>query len=180
MLIEAARSCLVVVDIQERLAPAMFSLPPLIRNANILLRTAELLEVPVLASEQYRKGLGPTLLEVAELLPEGAILEKSSFSCMADAAFAARLQELGRPQTVVIGMEAHVCVLQTCMHLLESGREVFVVEDAVSSRTPENHRAALTRLAREGARVVTTEMVAFEWLERADIPAFKEVSRMVK
>lgn len=180
MLSSADLSCLMVVDIQSRLLPAMHSAAEVVANGRILLRAAELLEVPVLASEQYTKGLGATVPEIAALVPEGATLEKIHFSCAADAGLALRLGETGRRQCVVCGIEAHVCVLQTCVHLLEQGHQVFVVADATSSRTSRNHQLALDRLRATGAEIVSTEMIVFEWLHRADADTFRDLSRLIK
>ena len=118
--------------------------------------------------------------EIAELAPAGAIIEEMHFSCVADGAFDERFQKLGRGQAVVAGMEAHVCVLQGAMDLLAKGFEVFVVADAASSRTPENAAAGVERLRAAGAAIVTTEMVVFEWMERADHPHFRELLALIK
>ncbi len=180
MLLDVGRSCLVVVDIQERLLPAMQGAEALVRNARILMETARMLDVPMLASEQYPEGLGATTADVAELFSPGCVAEKIHFSCMADTDFTARLAALDRPQCVVCGIEAHVCVLQTCAGMLKAGYEVFVVADATSSRTPENHRLGMERLRAMGVQVVATEMVCFEWLHRSDAEAFRAVSKLVK
>lgn len=180
MLINAADSCLLVVDIQDRLLPAVCEREAVLANAAILLKSAAALGVPVLASEQYPKGIGHTVDAVAQLLPAGSVVEKLHFSCLADAEFARRLADLGRRQAVVAGLEAHVCVLQTAESLLAAGHDVFVVADATSSRRPANHAAALRRLEAAGARIVTTEMVVFEWLAQAGTPAFRELSRLIK
>jgi len=181
MLISASRSLLVVVDIQERLAPAIDGAARIEANTLILLAAAKAVGVPVLATEQYPRGLGHTVPALAEALPPGATLEKLHFSCAREPAFIDRVAASGRDQLILVGMEAHICVLQTALGLAEGGeREVFVVADAVGSRTPANAELALRRLAGAGVGVVSTEMVAFEWLERAGTPAFKEVSRLVK
>ncbi|MEO5335636.1 MAG: hydrolase [Magnetospirillum sp. WYHS-4] len=180
MLIKADRSCLLVVDIQDRLLPAMAAPERVIANATLLLKAAARLVIPVLASEQYPKGLGHTEVSVAALLPKGAVVEKMHFSCVGDDGFCLRFGELGRSQAVVVGMETHVCVLQTVLDLLGRGTEVFVVADAVSSRTEESRQMALERMRQAGARIVTAEMVAFEWLARAGTPEFKDISKLVK
>ena len=134
MLIKIEQSALLVIDIQERLAPAMQGIDDVIKNTKTLLRAATLLEAPVLVSEQYPKGLGITVPDLRPMISEGTI-EKISFSCMGEADFAERFTSLGRGQAVVAGIESHVCVLQTVMDLLASGIQVFVVSDATSSRT---------------------------------------------
>lgn len=180
MLISRDKSCLLVVDVQARLAPAMDAERAVVHNTALLLKAARRLDVPVLVSEQYRRGLGPTIDAVAEFVPEGSVVEKMHFSCMNDAGFAQRFRRTGRPMAVVAGIEAHVCVLQTVEQLLDSGAAVFVVADATSSRTAANHAAALERMRHAGAHVATTEMVVFEWLEKAGTPEFKELSALVK
>jgi nicotinamidase-related amidase len=180
MLIKADRSCLLVIDIQERLLPATFGPGTVTGNCGILLEAAGILGIPVLASEQYPKGLGHTVPEIGARLPEGSVVEKLHFSCVGEDGFCLRFDGLGRSQAVVVGMEAHVCVLQTVLDLLGRGTEVFVVADATSSRTPDNHRLAMDRMRAAGARIVSTEMVVFEWLAKAGTAEFKAISKLVK
>jgi nicotinamidase-related amidase len=180
MLIERERSCLLVVDVQEKLASAVSEPAAVVRNCGILLQAAARLEVPTLLSEQYPQGLGHTVPELRSLAPESARLPKLSFSCAADPGLRARLQDMRRSQVVVCGLEAHVCVLQTALGLKGDGREVFVVADAIASRAPANREMALRRLAENGVELVTTEMVVFEWLGQAGTPEFKELSRLIK
>lgn len=179
MLIEHARSLLLLVDLQEKLMPVMAGPDALSRQTGILLAAARELAVPVVASEQYPAGLGPTVADIAGKLRPGEVFEKTAFSCYADAALRRRL-EAGGDQVILAGIETHVCVLQTALELLEAGRRVFVVGDAVSSRQGDSKTIALQRLANSGAVIVTTEMVIFEWLRRADRPEFKPVSRLIR
>lgn len=180
MIIEAPRSLLLVIDLQDRLAPAMDGLDPVLANGRILLQAARHAGVPVLATEQYPKGLGRTVAPIAELVAADAIVEKVEFSAAANSDVARRIAEAGRPDIVVFGIEAHVCVLQTVLDLRSAGRRVAMVRDACTSRQPESAAAAYGRAARWGADVVTTEMVCFEWLRRAGTPAFKAVSQLIK
>lgn len=180
MLVDKARSGLLIVDVQEGLNPVMADPRTVLRGCSLLLQGAARLEIPVLVSEQYPKGLGPTVGELLELAPPDSVLEKLHFSCAADDGMRARLEGWGRNQVVVAGIEAHVCVLQSVLQLLALGYEVFVVADATSSRRPENHRAALERMGRAGAQVVTVEMVLFEWLGVAGTPEFKDVVRLIR
>ncbi|MEE9140119.1 MAG: hydrolase [Alphaproteobacteria bacterium] len=180
MLIDLEKSCLLVVDIQGKLLSVMEASGRVTANTAILLKAAARLGIPVLASEQYPKGLGPTADALGPLIPEGAVLEKTHFSCADVPEYRDRLGELGREQAVITGIEAHVCVLQTALGLKRQGYECFVVSDAVSSRTRENHAAAMDRLRGDGVGVVTTEMVLFEWLGRAGTPEFKELSALIK
>lgn len=180
MLMKADQCCLLVIDVQERLAPAMHDANRVTANTAVLMQAAARLGVPALVSEQYPKGLGATVPELAQLTADGMTAEKVSFSCLGDAGYTARFRDLNRPQAVVCGIEAHVCVLQTVLDLLERGVPVYVVADATASRTPENAAAALQRMGANGAQIVTTEMVVFEWLGRAGTPEFKELSALVK
>ncbi len=180
MLIRRDHSALFVVDEQARLAPAMFSREQALANTAILIKAANRLGVPVLASEQYPKGLGPTVPEIAALLPPGALAEKIHFSCAADTGISARVNALGRNQIVVAGMEAHVCVLQTALGLKERGYDTLVVADATSSRRAESHALAMDRLRLAGIPVVNTEMVVFEWLGQAGTAEFRELSALIK
>ena len=182
MLIHAETSCLIVIDMQERLVPAMQAPARTIRNARVLITAARELAVPVLLTEQYPQGLGPTVPELARAAAEAnaAILPKMHFSCMEDPGFAAAFKATGRRQAVIAGMEAHICVMQTAVSLMDQGYEVFVVTDATSSRTLESEKACLDRLQASGAGIVTTEMVVFEWLGRAGTPAFKALLPLIK
>lgn len=175
MLINGDRACFVLVDVQERLCPAMDDPRRVIVNNQRLLKGAALLDVPVLATEQYPQGIGHTMADLRPLLPDGAVVEKMSFSAAGEAAFMDRLKGLGRDQVIVAGTEAHVCVQQTVLGLKAAGWDVFVVADACSSRHPVDEAASMARMAAAGVGVVTTEMVLFEWLGRADHPQFRTI-----
>lgn len=180
MLMSATASCLLVVDIQERLLPKMAMPEAVVENATVLIKSARRLDIPVLVSEQYPRGLGGTVADLVPLLRSDEKVEKVHFSCIGEEAFANRFWALNRRQAVVAGLEAHVCVLQTVEDLLATGIETFVVEDATSSRTEKNHSAAMVRLREAGAHVVCTEMVVFEWLAKAGTPTFRELSALIK
>lgn len=180
MLLSAGASLLLVVDVQERLAPAIEGGAAVIERVRTLIRAARLLDIPVLATEQYPRGLGPTVAEVAALLPPGAVLEKIHFSCAAEPGFLDRVRAFSRPQILVAGTEAHVCVLQTAFGLKEAGFSVHVAADAVGSRDPANRSLALDRMRLAGIPAVSTEMAVFEWLHRADHPVFKDVLALIK
>jgi nicotinamidase-related amidase len=179
MLIRASDSVLVVIDMQEKLVPAMQAPARTIRNTRNLLRAAEELSVPILLTEQYPKGLGPTVPEIRSST-NAQIIPKMHFSCMEEPVFADALKKLGRRQVVLAGMEAHICVVQTAASLLEQGYEVFVVSDATASRSLESEQACLARLSAANAGIVTTEMVLFEWLGNAGTPAFKAILPLIK
>lgn len=180
MMIDAKRSSLLIVDVQQNLVPVMADPRAVLRGCTILLRAARRLEIPVLVSEQYPKGLGHTMGEVLAEAPEGAVVEKMHFSCAYEPAIMDRLGATGRQQVVVAGIEAHICVLQTALGLKAAGMEVFIVADACSSRDPANHRAAMDRLNANGVSVVTVEMALFEWLHCAGTDEFRELSRLIK
>jgi nicotinamidase-related amidase len=180
MLIDRNRSFLLTVDVQERLLPVMADPESVLRNGAILLKAAARLGVPVLASVQYPRGLGPTVAPLAGLLPDGSILSKTAFSCAGDPVLSERIAGLGRPQAVICGIEAHVCVLQSALGLLAAGYVCFVVRDASSSREVASTEAGMARMAQAGISIVTTEMVLFEWLQDAATPEFKEVSALIR
>lgn len=176
MLIDARDSALLVVDVQGRLVPAIAGWQALLDHVIWLIRVARRMEIPVLACEQYPQGLGPTHPEVAAELPAGCIASKLHFSAVAGACHG--FDQAGGPaQLVVCGMETHVCVMQTVMELLASGRKVFVVEEAVGSRRDSDKALALARMREAGAAIVSREMVAFEWLRKADSDLFRDISR---
>ena len=176
MLIDAERSALLVVDLQTKQVPALADHEQLVANVVWLIRVAQKIGVPVAATEQYPKGLGPLVPRVRKLLPPEAIAAKNHFSAVAAQCLGA-LPGHDRAQVVVVGAEAHVCVLQTSLELLEDGKEVYVVADALGSRHPADRQVALTRMRDEGIRVVTREMVAFEWLAVAATPLFGEINK---
>jgi nicotinamidase-related amidase len=172
---------LLVVDVQERLFKAMpqDGQAPLVKNLEILVKAARRLDVPVVASEQYPKGLGPTLPALREMLP-AAPLEKLEFSCERNPKIAAAISQSGRRQVVVAGMETHVCVFQTVRDLTRQGFQVFVPRDAVISRTPDNRAAGLALCEKAGAVLTSTEAAVFDLLGSAGTPEFKELSALLK
>ena len=169
-------SQLLLIDFQARLMPAIDGAAAAIANARRLLDAANLLDVPVAFTEQYAKGLGPTVTDLPA--PPAQVAHKMTF----DACRSPTLQERLAPgrALVVAGCEAHVCVLQTVLGLLDAGRQVQVVRDAIGSRRAESKEAAIARMERHGAEIVTTEMVVFEWLESAEHPRFREVVALIK
>ena len=178
--IARAKAGLVVVDIQERFRPVIFEMPRVVQNALRLINGALILRVPVFATEQYRKGLGGTVPEIASAIPDFAPLEKNTFSCCGAPGFVEALRAKGVQDVILCGIEAHVCVCQTCLGLLDAGFRPFVVADAISSRTPENHRLGVERMRDAGAVIVSTEMILFELLERAGTDEFKQMLTLVK
>lgn len=174
-------SHLVIIDMQERLANAMPSdaLQAVTRNCGVLLQAAALLEVPALYTEQYPKGLGKTLPDLMQWLGDKPRIEKTTFSSCDEPKFCRQLTS-DRPQVVLAGMEAHICILQTALALQAMGRIVFVAEDAVLSRNPSHKANALDRLRQAGIVVSNTESIVFEWLGAAEGEAFKQISRLIR
>lgn len=180
MLIQRAASLLLVVDIQEKLAPAIHDSEQVTANSVRLLEGARLLGVPAFVSEQYVKGLGPSVAEIRAAAVDAQFFEKTHFSCAAEPGVVEMLRATGRQQILLTGTETHVCVLQTALGLLAAGFDVFLVADAASSRTPENRQAAIERLRAAGVHIVTTEMVLFEWLHRAATDDFRALLPLIK
>ncbi|MFT4564712.1 MAG: nicotinamidase-related amidase [Gammaproteobacteria bacterium] len=179
----ADASILLVIDVQENLGAAMPGkvLNRVVNNSALLARSAGLLDVPVFATEQYPRGLGPTINEISEALPaSSSFFEKTVFSCANAEGFGAALQNSARQQVILVGMEAHVCVLQTAFDLLSDNHEVYVVEDAICSRRLENYQNALERMRQCGVHVVSAESVIFEWLADAKHQHFKAVQKMLR
>jgi nicotinamidase-related amidase len=181
MLLDAAKSTLLVIDVQEKLLPAMAEPVQVLAKSVILLKAAEALSLPVTVSEQYPKGLGSTVAELRTNL--ATVLEKTAFSCWRDDAIKSHMighHEAGRPLVVVAGIEAHVCVLQTCIDMAQAGFGVFAVADAMSSRRSKSAELAFDRMRHNGVQVVCTEMVVFELLEKAATLEFRALSQLIK
>ncbi|MFT5722027.1 MAG: nicotinamidase-related amidase [Motiliproteus sp.] len=177
MLISPDNALLLVVDIQEKLVPAVCQPEQLIKQTGWLMEIAVLLKVPVLVSEQYPQGLGHTVADLAKLVTPEQVMEKQHFSCAAEFSCSEAIRKQQRNQIVICGMEAHICVLQTAIGLQQQGFEVFVVGDLISSRNETDKQLALARLQQLQIQVVSREMVAFEWLERSGTENFKTVSK---
>ena len=180
MVLERGRSCLLIVDVQERLAPVMSDPRRVLQNCTYLMRAAARLDIPTLVSEQYPKGLGPTMVDLRPYIPEGGALPKVHFSAAADPAIFARLEALGRDQVVIAGIETHICVLQTALDLQAKGFQSMVVADACASRRVESEQMAWNRLRQSGVQLLSFEMAVFEWLGEGGTPEFKELSALVK
>lgn len=178
-LLSRQNSLLIVIDVQEKLAPLICETERLLVNCGKLVETAKLFQVPAFVTEQYPQGLGPTVPGLAEHFSERpAKLRFSSAEVLNWRPAAERADE--RYQVVLCGIEAHVCVLQTAFDLLAAGYQVFLAADAVGSRRHLDWKIALDRLAAAGATIVTTESVLFEWCETAAAPEFKQFVAIVK
>ena len=173
----ANRATLLIVDFQARLMPAIDGGEAVLVNARKLLDAAAMLDVPAHFTEQNAKGLGPTMPDLAPANP-ARVQHKMSFDAVRAGGFLERTPK--NRSVVVAGCEAHVCVLQTCLGLIDASRRVYLVRDAVGSRRAESKETAIRRLEKHGAEIVTTEMVLFEWIETAEHPRFREVLKLVK
>jgi nicotinamidase-related amidase len=179
----AEHSVLIVVDIQTKLADAM---PPseaklMLTNATALLEASALMAVPVLVTEQYPKGLGVTDVSLVNKLPETAQrFEKTGFSCCLAEGFSEALAQTARKQVILVGLETHVCILQSAFALQNQGYQVYVVEDAVCSRKIDHKFYALQRMQQQGITLINYESVLFEWLKDANHPNFRAVSGLLR
>lgn len=168
------------IDFQEKLLPKILNSEDVAQRALTFARFARLLDLPILWTEQYPKGIGPTTEAFREVLADLVPIEKTSFGCFGQPGFSERVAANGRRQLVIIGIEAHVCVLQTALAAVDLGYEVYVVRDAVGSRTALDRDAGLERMRQEGVRLVTVEMAMFEILRAAGTPEFKKVLPLIK
>ena len=172
--------CLVVVDVQGKLARLMYDKEVLFKNIQILIKSAKILKIPILWCQQCPDALGPTIPEIAQLLTDSEPIDKSAFSCCGAEQFNIKLNESKRQQVLLCGIETHVCIYQTAADLLRKGFSVDVVADAVSSRTPENKQIAINRMTAEGINISSTEMALFELLRTAEHPQFKQIAKLIE
>ena len=188
--LQPSECALIVIDIQEKLLPPIFEKDRLLRNAQLLIRLANILEIPIVATTQYAKGLGNTVAEISELLPSASI-DKNAFSCFGSDAFCSGLKgvphvspvlrDVGKRNTLLLcGMESHICVTQTALGALREGYLVHVASDAVSSRTEWNWKLGLDRMRAAGAVISSTEMMIYELLRESGTEAFKEMLKYLK
>ena len=179
-MLDIQKCCLVVVDVQGKLAQLMHNKAALFKHIQILIKAAKLLTVPILWCQQCPQALGATVLQIAQLLTDNEPINKSSFSCCGDEQFNSKLKALNRRQVVLCGIETQVCIYQTAVDLLDKGYDVDVIADAVSSRTQENKQIALSRMKSKGANISCVEMALFELLKTAEHPQFKQIAKLIK
>lgn len=177
MLLDRNNSLLLLIDVQEKLTPLVCAPDKLVSKCEWLLRLAERMNVPFLVSEQYPKGLGATVAPLKPYCRKTNCIEKIHFSCMQEVRYLDALKQHKKNQLIITGIEAHVCVLQTVMEMRALSYDVYVVVDAVSSRHELDIKYALKRMKQEGAHLVTSEMVFFEWIRQAGTPEFKALSK---
>jgi nicotinamidase-related amidase len=180
-LLSREASVLLLIDLQEKLLPAISGWADLVPRAALILEAAKVLGIPVVVTEQYPQGLGPTVEAIRRELPPGTVpLAKTTFSCVSEPGIAATLAATKRSQVVIAGIETHVCVAQTALELAAGGWAVSVAADATGSRRAGDRDAALERMRRAGIVITTAEAVTFEWLRRAGTPEFKAIQRRLK
>jgi nicotinamidase-related amidase len=179
-MLDPRNCCLVVVDVQGKLAQLMYDSQTLFKNIEILIKATRALSIPVIWCQQVPEALGPTIPQIAELLAGDQPINKSSFSCCGDEQFIDRLNTLNRSNIILCGIETHVCIYQTALNLLAKGRDVTVVADAVSSRTSENKQLALNRMKSKGVGISSVEMALFELLKTAKHPQFRGIAKLIK
>ncbi|MDQ3214532.1 MAG: isochorismatase family protein [Pseudomonadota bacterium] len=176
----AEHSFLLVIDVQAQLAPHIAGSGEIVTKCAALMRAARLLQIPVRVTEHCANRIGGSVPDIAALIDPRDVLSKTHFCCTDEAHVTDNLREIGRKQAVVAGMEAHVCAMQAALGLAEQGYQCSFVQDAAGSRRPLDHAAAIERMRMSNVQIVTTEMVMFEWLKRADVPEFRELLKIVK
>ncbi len=170
----------VVVDMQERLLPHIHDSKKITGNCLKLVEGLQILSVPITVTQQYTKGLGPTDPVLAEKFTEFSYIEKTAFSCFEEPLFREKISGLDRKNIILCGIESHVCVLQSCLDLIDGGFQPVVVEDCISSRNPHDKLIAIERMRQEGARITTLESLLFELTRYAGNDQFRSISRLVK
>lgn len=178
-ILDEQETVLMVIDIQDRLIPAMKIADQVIENTNILICAAKEFNMPIITTEQYPKGLGNTVPQLKDLINSNYLFEKNSFTAYTDEVKLA-LEQLGRKKIIITGMETHICVFQTIRDLLAHGYDVFIASDAVCSRTKENFINGLDLIRDMGAVVTNTETILFDLLKKAGTPEFKALSKLIK
>lgn len=169
-----------IIDFQEKLYPHIFQNEQLTKNVEVLLKGIKALNIPLLITEQYPKGIGATIEPIKKLVNDLDVIEKLSFSCCDESVFSNQLAQYGKQNIIITGIEAHVCVLQTVIDLIDYNYQPIVIEDCVSSRTENNKKIAIERMRQEGAVISTYESVLFELLRYSKTDAFKAISKLVK
>lgn len=173
-------TALVIIDIQERLAAVMKMKDAVVSNCLHLIELAKMLDIPIVLTEQYPKGIGQTVEPIRKALPEYRPIEKLTFSCCDEPSFPYAIRKLNKKTLVVTGMETHICILQTSIGLLREGFNVHLVKDAVCSRTKENWKVACEFMRDAGAVITCTETVLFQLLQIAGTEEFKAISKRIK
>ena len=180
MRISSSDSVGIVIDIQEKLLPHIFEHERVIANTRKLIAGLQVLDIPLIVTEQYPKGLGPTVTEIRDLFSQFKTIEKLSFSCCDHPPFAGELKSSGKNQLIICGIEAHVCVLQTVIDAVAFGYQPVVIADCISSRKEGDMVIALERMRREGVVISTVESILFELCRKAGNDTFRRISTLIK
>jgi nicotinamidase-related amidase len=179
--LRAEECALAVIDIQEKLLPSIWEKERIVNNSQLLIRVANAMNLPVLVSTQYVKGLGPTIPEIASLLPHASVIEKLEFGCFGNEAYCSVVSKMADRNTLLVcGMETHICVMQTALGALNQGLNVHVAADAVSSRTELNWKLGLNRMQAAGAVISSAEMMVYELMGKSGTTTFKEMLKWIK
>ena len=180
-ILNSENSVVMIIDVQEKLLNAVFNKTSLEKKAEIITKSANILNIPVIVTEQYPKGLGYTIEGIRSVLPQDMVYyDKTAFSALENPEVVKALEFLGKKQVVLFGIETHICVSQTAEALIKAGYEVHVVKDACGSRAELEYSAGLARMQDNGAHIITTEIAVFEWLKSAKHPNFKDVQTLIK
>lgn len=179
-MLSTENSVLFIIDVQDKLVRMLKNSEEVANNNRILVNAANILKVPVIASEQYPQGLGSTIADVVSNIESSNIFEKSSFSALRENLIKTKIETLNRRKIVLTGIETHICVYQTARELLDAGYEVYVVKNAVSSRNSKDYKTALELMRDYGVKLTCVETVLFEWLGSSKHPNFKEVQALIK
>jgi nicotinamidase-related amidase len=179
-LISREGTVLVIIDVQEKLFPLIFEKEKILNNILKLIRFAKIINMPVVLTEQYPKGLGQTIPEIKEIIPEIKPIEKVEFSCFGSEKFRLLLKDLRAKTLIISGIETHICVAQTSLEGLSSGYKICVISDATSSRKLEDKNVALERMRQSGIIVASTEMIIYELLRAAGTQEFREALKLIK
>ena len=179
-MLKLENTALVIIDLQGKLWNVMYAKEALLENILKLIKSFRILGVPMILTEQNPKGLGSTLDEIVQILPEIKPITKFTFGCCQNGEFMQAISDLKRKQILICGIEAHICVYQTSLELLSKGYEVQVVADAVASRVTKNMDIALSRVQSEGVKLTVSEMAQYELLQTAENPKFKDLLKVVK
>ena len=179
-MLDIQNCCLIVVDVQGKLAQLMCERELLFKNIRTLIKALKILGIPIIWTQQVPQVLGETIPQIAELLTENEPINKASFSCCREEKFMTALNSLNRSQVLLCGIETHICIYQTALDLLKENHHVQVIADAVSSGTLRNKKIALDKMQTKGIEITSTEMVSFELLKTTEHPQFKKIVRMIK
>lgn len=181
-MLDVENCALVIIDIQEKLVNATTKQGEnAAKNAYKVSKAAHILSIPTIITEQYPKGLGETIPAIKEIIADDTpIIEKSSFSALCENNFQNNFNKLAKKQIIICGIETHICVFQTAMDLISQGYEIFIINNACASRNIEEHNTAITLLRQHGAKILTTEIILFEWLKTSKHPHFKEIQNLIK